>query len=99
MPLTPRKSMNKGDKRDPEKVELYGAVWMVGVLGFTVVTTITGTFLLGLFISRKYDLGAAPIIVGIFSGVALSFWWVYRNVTKHLVGKDKLLKEGKENHE
>ncbi|MHC4871092.1 MAG: AtpZ/AtpI family protein [Planctomycetota bacterium] len=69
---------------DPEKQELYKALAMIGSLGFTVTAAITLTFLAGLYISREFDLGPAPIIAAIALGTGGSFFWIYKKLTRNL---------------
>lgn len=57
---------------------------LVGALGLTVVALITGCFLGGLWVSRRYELGMLPVIAGVVVGVALSFIWTYQRLVAHL---------------
>ncbi|MFH0910603.1 MAG: AtpZ/AtpI family protein [Planctomycetota bacterium] len=72
---------NPDDER--ERKEILRAFRLVGVLGFAVVATVIAAFLGGLWLSRRFDLGAWPIVGAVGLGVALSFGWVYRTLTRH----------------
>ncbi len=73
-----------GNSVAEERAELYGALKLVGGLGFTICFGIIGFFLGGLYLSRRFDLGPAPIIAGICLGVGLSGFQAYRMLTRHL---------------
>lgn len=72
------------DQDSGERSELYGTLSLIGTTGLTLALGIIGFFLAGLYISRKYELGIAPVIIGVAVGVFLSFFWVYYRLTKHL---------------
>jgi F0F1-type ATP synthase assembly protein I len=75
------------DKRDrdlQERRELFSAARMIGVLGFTIAFGIIACFLAGVYISRRFELGPAPMILGVLVGVGASFYWVYRSLLKYM---------------
>jgi hypothetical protein len=67
-----------------ERRELYGEVALLGSLGLTVAGAVIGFFFAGLAVSRWIGGGLAPVLLGVALGVALSFWRVYRVLTRHL---------------
>jgi len=72
------------EEPDLERQGVLDALRLVGSLGLTVVGTITLFFLAGLWLSKRFQLGALPIVGGVVLGVALAFLWVYRRLARHL---------------
>jgi hypothetical protein len=69
---------------DREQREILKLLNLIGTLGLTVVLSILGFFLLGLWLGRHYGLGNWPMVAGLLLGIGLSFWWVYLRLTREL---------------
>ena len=67
-----------------DQMVVIASLRLVGALGLTVVALITGCFLGGLWVSRRYGLGMLPVIAGVVMGVVLSFVWTYQRLVRHL---------------
>ena len=67
-----------------DQVQVLASLRLVGALGLTVVALITGCFLGGLWVSRRYGLGMFPVAAGVVVGVVLSFVWTYQRLVHHL---------------
>jgi hypothetical protein len=65
---------------------LMGMLRLVGTLGFTIVAAVAGGFLAGLWLSRRLELGAWPVVAGIVGGVVVSSLWAYRALTRAVLG-------------
>jgi len=78
-------SRSPGEITPAEKAEILRVMRLLGALGLTVVATIVGCFLAGLWVSRRYGLGLAPVAIGVVAGVVLSFCWVYRTLMQQCV--------------
>ena len=81
--------MPDNDNDAQERSELYGTLSLIGTTGLTIALGIIGFFLAGLYLSRRFQLGIAPVIIGVGMGVFISFFWVYRRLTKHLEKRNK----------
>lgn len=67
-----------------QRAALWRSLRLLGTVGLTIVGAITGLFLLGLYVGSQLGWGLFPAVLGILGGVILSFFWVYRQVTREL---------------
>lgn len=82
---TVEKDANKPEHREKdERKELTALLSLIGKLGFSVAGGIIIFFLLGYYADKHFSTGGLTIILGILSGVFLSFYWAYRGITAHL---------------
>ncbi len=99
--------MDEEEKREKERLndrfdrgELGALLKLFSSLGVTVAVGILGFFLLGLYLERKagewgWHTGGAVRIVFLLGGLAMTVYWAYLRIARHLDKYDPK-KDGKE---
>ena len=80
---------NPGRRPPFERGELGALLRLFSSLGITVTAGITGFFLLGLYLDNKLpgmgiETRGLAKIAFVLAGVALSIYWAYLRIVKHL---------------
>jgi len=78
----PNKRDDKLKKFAKHSKEIFEGVGLVVHLGLTMVVSIIGFFLLGLYLDKKFHLGGIAIIISLIFGIIIGAYSGYKLIQK-----------------